>query len=244
MQNAAFRAAGLDWEYEILDVAPEALPGALAELRQPVWAGANVTIPHKVAVIRLLDRLEADATRVGAVNTIWKHGEDLVGGNTDLHGLRSAMACVGLDPEAEGAGLQVVILGAGGSARAAAAAFFRAQPTFVVRRLGAVPVPGAKALAFSDPAAQGAIQAADVLVNATPIGRDPGQDPTLPLPRRAVIDLVYRPGPTRLVADATAQGLATCDGWEILLAQGARSFEIWTGLTAPVAAMRKALGRN
>src|SRR5262249_59481615 len=116
MQNAALRAAGLDWSSEILDVASDHLPAAVESLRDPVVTGANVSIPHKVAVMPLLDALEGEATSAGAVNTIRCQGRRLIGSNTDITAVRVALGTVGVEPD----GARVVVLGVGGSARAAA----------------------------------------------------------------------------------------------------------------------------
>ena len=121
MHNAAFGALGLDWTYELLDVPAAELPAALERLRAPDVAGANVTIPHKLAVMERLDGLDADAMRAHAVNTIARDGGRLVGSNTDVAGIRSAISEVGLKPRSA----NVVILGGGGSARAAALRRFR-----------------------------------------------------------------------------------------------------------------------
>ena len=138
MHNAAFRAIGLDWTYELLDVSPGDLPAALKGLRQPDVAGANVTIPHKQAVMQHLDSIDPEAVRARAVNTIVRDGDRLVGSNTDIAAIRSAIESVGLEPK----GAKAVILGAGGSARAAAVALEGAHITFVSRHLEAADVPG------------------------------------------------------------------------------------------------------
>ena len=238
MHNAAFRALGLDWSYELLDVAPDELSAALRRLRQPDVAGANVTIPHKQAVMQHMDALEAEAVKAGAVNTIVHDGERLVGSNTDIAAIRAAIASVAVEPK----GANVVIFGAGGSARAASVALEGAHLTFVSRHPDEADVAG-KAIAWDDGAVPGLVRAADLLVNATPLGRR-DEMPIRPaaLPRDgAVIDLVYVTGGTPLVRKARSLGLRTADGWEILLAQGAKSFEAWTGRTAPVSAMRETL---
>src|ERR1700693_1371159 len=116
MHNAAFRALGLDWTYELLDVPAPELPAAVERLRLPDVGGANVTIPHKLAVMDRLDGLDPDAIRAHAVNTIACDGERLIGSNTDVAGIREAISEVGLQPK----GATAVILGGGGSARAAA----------------------------------------------------------------------------------------------------------------------------
>jgi len=238
MHNAAFDAIGLDWTYELLDVPAAELPAAVDRLRSPDVGGANVTIPHKQAVMERLDRLDADAMRARAVNTIAREGERLIGSNTDVAGIRAAVAEVGLETR----GASVVILGSGGSARAAAVALDGAHVTFVSRHPDDDDLPGS-VIAWSDAALPVLTRAADLLVNATPLGRKE-EMPVRPaaLPKQgAVIDLVYVTGGTPLVRKARSLGLRTVDGWAVLLAQGALSFEVWTGKAAPLGAMRDTL---
>src|SRR2546427_2994735 len=116
MHNAAFQVLGLDWTYELLDVPAAGLAAAVERLRSSDVAGANVTIPHKQAVMERLDGLDADAMRARAVNTIARDGDRLLGSNTDVAGIRAAISEVGLEPR----GATVAVLGRGGSARAAA----------------------------------------------------------------------------------------------------------------------------
>lgn len=240
MHTAAFAATGLDWTYELLDVPPEDLHAAIASLRAKDVGGANVTIPYKLPVMEHLDRLDADALRAHAVNTISRDGEHLVGSNTDVSGIRAALNDVALD---EPRGAKAVVLGAGGSARAAAVALEGAHITFVARRPEhAGELPG-RIAAWSEQGWQKEVREADLLLNATPLGRH-DEMPMRPnaLPKAgAVIDLVYIKGGTPLVRKAKSLGLRVADGWGVLLAQGARSFEIWTGRPAPVDAMREAL---
>jgi shikimate dehydrogenase len=238
MHNAGFAALGLDWAYELLDVSPADLSGAVERLRAPNVGGANVTIPHKQAVIERLDAVDPDALRAHAVNTIARDGQRLVGSNTDVAGVRSAIGEVGLEPK----GANVVILGGGGSARAAAVALAGAHLTFVSRHPEDDDLPGA-VIGWSDAALPGLTRSADLLLNATPLGRKE-EMPIRPaaLPKDgAVIDLVYVTGGTPLVRKARSLGLRTADGWTVLLAQGAASFEVWTGKAAPLAAMRHTL---
>lgn len=241
MHNAAFRALGLDWSYELLDVPAERLSEALTTLRAKDCAGANVTIPHKQAVMQHLDRLEPAALRARAVNTIKHDGDLLAGDNTDVAGVEAALHEVDIEP----AGAKVVILGAGGSARAAAVALEGAHLTFVTRHPEAAgDLPG-RVAAWSDAGWEAEVRSADLLLNATPLGRNE-EMPLRPnaLPRAgAVIDLVYVAGGTPLVRKARSLGLRAADGWLVLLAQGARSFEIWTGRTAPLEAMKAVLDR-
>jgi shikimate dehydrogenase len=238
MHNAGFRSLGLDWTYELLDVSPEELPAALKRLREPDVAGANVTIPHKQAVMQQLDAVDPEAVKARAVNTIVRDGGRLVGSNTDIAAIRSAIASVGVEPK----GAKAVILGAGGAARAAAVALDGAHLTFVSRHADDADVPG-RAIAWDDSSVHSLTRSADVLINATPLGRRE-EMPIRPaaLPRDgAVIDLVYVTGGTPLVRKARSLGLRTADGWEVLLLQGAMAFEKWTGRSAPVDAMRDTL---
>jgi shikimate dehydrogenase len=238
MHNAAFAALSLDWTYELLDVPADGLHAAVERLREDDVAGANVTIPHKQAVMDRIDGLDADAMRARAVNTIVRDGDHLVGSNTDVAGIRAAIEEVRLDPR----GANVVILGGGGSARAAAVALDGAHLTFVSRHPDEDDLPG-RVVAWSDQALPGLSRAADLLLNATPLGRR-DEMPVRPasLPKEgAVIDLVYVTGGTPLVRKARSVGLRTADGWAVLLAQGARSFEAWTGRPAPLDAMRETL---
>ena len=239
MHNAAFRATGLDWTYELLDVPGDELDEAMALVRSKDSAGANVTIPHKLAVMNHLDRLDPEALRVHAVNTISRDGEHLVGTNTDVAGIAAAADELGF----EARGATVVVLGAGGSARAVAVALDGAHMTFVARHPDAAGEMPGTVVAWDTPEWPSLVRAADLLVNATPLGRR-DEMPLRPnaLPEHGcVLDLVYTTGGTPLVRKARSLGLRTADGWTVLLAQGARSFEIWTQRAAPLQAMRAAL---
>jgi shikimate dehydrogenase len=210
----------------------------MTRLRAQDVAGANVTIPHKQAVIEHLETIDPQALRARAVNTIVNDVARLAGSNTDIAAIGAVIEMVGLDPR----GANAVILGAGGSARAAALALEGAHLTFVSRHPDDADVPG-KVVAWDDASLPALTRSADLLVNATPLGRR-DEMPLRPaaLPRDgAVIDLVYVTGGTPLVRKARSLGIRTADGWVVLLAQGARSFEIWTGKRAPVGAMRDTL---
>jgi shikimate dehydrogenase len=239
MQNAAFQALGMDdWSYELLDVPPDGLAAAVEGLRAHDVAGANVTIPHKQAVMDQLDTISPEALRARAVNTIVKVGGRLGGFNTDIAAIRTAVDEVGLEPE----GASAVILGAGGGARATAVALEGAHLTFICRRPDEADLPGS-VVAWTDRSVPALTRSADVLVNATPLGRHE-EMPLRPaaLPQSgAVIDLVYVTGGTPLVRKARSLGLRAVDGWEILLAQGAAAFLMWTGRSAPMDAMRDTL---
>jgi shikimate 5-dehydrogenase len=189
--------------------------------------------------MQLLDELADSARQAGAVNTIHNIGGSLRGSNTDVAGVSAALAAAGVDPT----GAETVVLGVGGSAHAAAVALSGARLTFVAlqpeRGAG---LPG-RVVAWADPSWPDLVRGADLLVNTTPLGWR-GEMPLHPeaLPRAgAVVDLVYVLGGTPLIRAAGERGLPCADGWVVLLAQGAASFETWTGMRAPLAAMREAL---
>jgi shikimate dehydrogenase len=222
MQNAGFAARALDWAYVACDVEPDALPAAIAGLRSLGFAGANVTIPHKGAVAELCDELDDLSRRSGAVNTLVFRDGRIVGANTDGPAVVSALDAPGAD---------ALVLGRGGAARAVAAALEEA---------GAASV---RLASRSDPDWPPAARDATILVNATPL-RD--EAPVPPRPHQQVVDLAYRPNgrPTALAAAAREAGCATVvNGLEILVRQGAASFELWTGLSAPIDVMRAAVAR-
>lgn len=254
MHDAAFRELGIAARYEAREVPPEGLAEAVAELRGPGVLGANVTVPHKEAVLALLDGLEPEAAAIGAVNTIVRADGGLRGANTDGAGfLRALRQDAGFDP----AGAEVLLLGAGGAARAVAHALLGAGAARVGLHNRTPERAAALAAAFAERGElrvleagelSGGLERADLLVNTTSVGmarggRDPDVSP-LPaglLPRRAlVVDLVYRPARTRLLREAEAAGLPTQNGLPMLVYQGAEAFERWTGRAAPVAVMRAA----
>jgi shikimate dehydrogenase len=185
-----------------------------------------------------LDLIAPEALRARAVNTIVNDGGRLAGFNTDIAAIRMAVDDVGLDP----AGATAVILGTGGAARATAVAMEGSHVTFVSRNPHDSDVPG-KVIGWDDRSLPALTRSADVLVNATPLGRR-DEMPLRPaaLPKDgAVIDLVYVTGGTPLIRKARSVGLRAVDGWEVLLTQGAQSFLMWTGRGAPLDAMRDTL---
>ncbi|WP_320672693.1 shikimate dehydrogenase family protein [Patulibacter defluvii] len=235
MQGAALRELGLDhWSYQALPVPPEAIGETIAALAGGGFAGANVTIPHKHDALDAADRPTAAAREIGAANTLTLLEDGtLEADNTDAPGLLDALAT-------PLAGRSALILGAGGSARACAWALREAGCARVAvwNRTAARAVELASDLGID--AADGAAPA-DVLVNCTAVGlHDPEQTfDRLPLDAAdladypLVADLVYRPDGTPLLAAAAAAGARTVDGLAILVAQGARSLERWTGRPAP-----------
>ena len=206
MQNAAFAAAGLDWEYSALEVDPGDLAGVVRSIRES-WAGANVTIPHKQAVVELCDEAEGES-----VNTLVLRDGRVLGFNTDVEIVAGIAA------------RQVCLIGAGGAARALLPAL--AGEVRVFSRGGEWP-----------PDASGC----DLIVNATPVRDELLVEPSA---EQTVVDLAYYPDgrPTALVAAARAAGCEVVDGLEALVRQGVKSFELWTGIEAPVAAMQAAVG--
>lgn len=250
-QNAAFSAEGLDLRYVARRVPAAELAGAVAGIRRdPAVAAANVTIPHKLAVGIYLDRLAGDAAVLGAVNTVARDGSRLVGHNTDRAGFSRSLADAGV-----GAAACALLLGAGGAARAVAAALRDAAAEVLVasrsekaaREICRLLAPGqARAIAFDQVDRILAEVAVDLVVNATPIGMD-GRSVPLDTRRlragQVVVDLVYQPVWTPLLRGARAAGAVSMNGLGTLLYQGAAAFEIWTGRPAPLDVMRPALER-
>ena len=255
MQEAAFAELGLQWRYLTIEVKPEALPDAVKGLRAMNFQGINLTIPHKVAVMSLLDGISPDAAQIGAVNTVRRAGDRLIGENTDGKGfLRGVREEAGIDPR----GSHVVVLGAGGAARAITVelALAGAAQLTVVNRS----VERGKALVADLKARTGTAtrfepwlktysvgREADILVNATSIGLFPDVDATPDVdlaavrPDLLVCDVVPNPPETRLVQAARGLGLKTLTGLPMLVYQGAIGFEMWTGRQAPEAVMKRAL---
>ena len=219
LQNAAFDALGLDWAYVPLPTHPDSLADAIRGLAASGFAGANVTIPHKTSVIAVCDEVEDIAAAADSVNTLVFRDGRVRGSSTDI----TAVAAV-----VEAHGLSALVLGSGGSAKAAVAALRSegAEVTTATRHDIDWPPNGA---------------AFDIVVNATPVKNDP-----IVAPRggQQIVDLPYNTDgtPTALAAAARAAGCEwVVDGLDILIAQGAASFELWTGLPAPIEAMRAAL---
>jgi shikimate dehydrogenase len=247
MHNAAFRATGLDWVYVPLPVPPHALPAAIEGMRALGIAGANVTMPHKLAVVDHLDEVSGEAIRIGAVNVIVRApGDRLIGANTDGAGfLRFLETSAGVRVR----GKTALLLGAGGAARAVAVAFADAGGTVVIaaRDAGAgaeaAAAAGGGAAAISFDGASDAAARADLIVNATPVGSD-GAELVVPAdciePRHTVVDLIYSPPETPLLAAARSRGALAHNGLGMLVDQAALAFELWTGTPAPVEVMSAA----
>lgn len=252
MHNAGFRALGLDWCYVPFAVHPSHLEAAISGIKALGMRGINATVPHKRALLSLVDELTPEARAIGAVNTVIVKEETLLGHNTDAAGFLRALREAGYIPEES----RALVLGAGGAARAVvyALASVGAEVTILNRtpeRAGLL----ASALADVnerahlsagdlDPRDLGkAAPRAQLVVNATPLGMWPEVDTSpwpegVPFPPEALLfDLVYNPRETRLMRLARYSGASAVDGLRMLVHQGAEAFELWTGRDAPVEAM-------
>jgi shikimate dehydrogenase len=257
MHNAAFRRLGLDWRYEAIEVEPERFERVVRELPGEGFVGANVTIPHKLRALELADSASQVARAVGAANTLSFREEAIAADNTDVDGFVRALR--ERAPSAP-AGMRALVLGAGGAGRAVTYALLRERAAAVdvwnrhpdraaalVEDLGRFA--GQVALrAVPEPT----IDQAELLVNATSVGmpaesHDDGESESFKLLRisadkfgdvQVLVDLVYREGGTVLLREASARGLTYVDGIDILVHQGAASFELWTGTEAPLEVMR------
>ena len=254
MHNAAFQTLGLDYTYVPFRVKSLELKKAIEGIRGLNLRGLNVTIPHKVAVMQFLDRIDPLAEKIGAVNTIVNDDGILSGYNTDATGFLQTLHDKDVDPEDK----KVLLLGAGGAARAIGnvLAGEKARITILNRR---------QELSWAEDLAhlltrhygakvnigeltpenlQRAIEGVDIVVNSTSLGMSPDDDQT-PVPADllgaslTVFDVVYNPYETRLLREAKAAGAKTISGLEMLVRQGAIAFEKWTGIKAPVDVMRQ-----
>lgn len=254
MQNAALRQAGLDYSYIAMPVAPECLEEAVKGLKSLGFRGFNVTIPHKTAILPMLDEIDEDAAMVGAVNTVVREGSRLTGYNTDVTGFVGALRDKGFDLR----GRRAVLLGAGGAARAVVWGLLKEGVAAV--SLGVRNVAKAQALVerFQDrqpvtafdwqsDAFRRELAAADLLVNTTPLGMYPrvGECPPVDwscLGREVLVyDIIYTPGQTRLLQTAAERGLPVLNGVPMLVGQGAAALRLWTGRDADQTVMRQAL---
>lgn len=253
MHNAAFAAAGVDARYELREVDEAGLVAQVDEARRDGWLGFQITAPHKQRVMGLLDEVEPDARRIGAVNSVTADADGrLVGFNTDvlgfLAGLRSCHP-------GELSGGSVVVAGSGGVGHAVAYGLATARVgTLTVldldvdmpRRLAEefADVASIEPLALDDPAVEKRLAAADIFVNATSVGMlSPGPvvDVDLLPPSATVFDVVYIPAETELVRLARARGMRGANGDRMLVAQAATAWVRWTGLADPTDVMREAV---
>ncbi|MGY8688532.1 MAG: shikimate dehydrogenase [Verrucomicrobiales bacterium] len=253
MIEAAFRQLGLDWRYITLEVGPDDLAAGVAGARAMGFRGFNCTIPHKVAVIEHLDGLGESAAVMQAVNCVVRRGDQLIGENTDGKGFVEGVKKL-RDPK----GKTVVLLGAGGAARAIAVelALAGASKITLVNR---TPARGAATKALLDDQLEVATElvtwdapyaipeGADFLINATSVGLYPDVDAKLNLQYDTldaatfVSDVVFNPPATHLIREAKARGCETLDGLEMLVGQGVIGVEYWTGSTPDPQVMRESL---
>jgi shikimate dehydrogenase len=254
MHNVAFRQLGLDWVYLRWPVAPADLGDAVGGLRSLGAQGANVTMPHKTAIVGHLDELDADAASIGAVNTVRRSGNRLIGHNTDVGGFEEFLVeDAGWRPR----GARALVLGAGGAARAVVRALANLEAgdiTVAARRGEAAREVSALASTGSDrvvshvdwdDAADG-VKGVDLVVNATPIGMagEALLDRAAFNSSQCVVDLIYSPPTTALIEHARADGASGWGGVGMLVRQAAASFALWTGRQAPLEAMSAAAIRG
>ncbi len=252
IQNAALRAAGLDYVYTALPVHPDVLNSAVRGLRDAGYRGINVTIPFKTEIIPLMNALSEDARRIGAVNTVvMQEDGTMVGHNTDVTGFLAGFAERGISIE----GKHAVLIGAGGAARAALWGLLRSHVTSVTIGVRTAAKGAAltadfaangavRACAFDDPAFACSLAAADIVVQTTPLGMTPHADAMPPVDMAALkddavlYDLIYTPAATRFLQEGAARGLHTINGETMLVAQGAEAFRLWTGITPDLELMK------
>jgi shikimate dehydrogenase len=240
MHNAAYRHLGINAVYVAFPVTD--LPRAVAGLRGLAIAGVSVTIPFKEAIIPLLDEVDPEAAKIGAVNTVVNRDGHLTGYNTDCLGAMTA-----LQSRTGVTGEHILLLGAGGASRAIAFGIINAGG-----RLTLTDVDEARAAALvkdlgGETISLNAVEGcpANILVNATPVGMAPDID-GIPIEAallsgfKVVMDIVYQPLQTRLLKEAQARGAATIDGLQMLIHQATAQFEIWTGQQAPTEIMSRA----
>lgn len=248
LHNAAFEAAGLDWLYVAFPVPAGLGADAVRAVRALRLGGLSVTAPHKLAAASAVDRLTGTAATLGAVNTVIPEDGELIGDSTDGPGLLDALAA---DPGWSPAGERCVVLGAGGAARAvtlALAGAGAAEVTVVARRDGPAGACAALAGTAGRVGDVTAVATAGLVVDATGAGATGGAGlpdglgPGLLHPEQVVVDLVYSPEVTPLLAAARLAGATGRNGLRMLLHQAARQWSAWTGRPAPVAAMAAAVG--
>ena len=258
MQNRAFDSLGMDCSYWPVEVSAEDLPVVFGGLKRMNTAGFNVTIPHKLRIMNLLDEIDPLAAAIGAVNTICMRDGKAVGYNTDGEGfVRNLEEGLGVTP----AGKTVMLLGSGGAARAIAMTLASrgARKVFICNRTRgtaealAAEINGkigncAEAIPMETAFMAGVIPGCDILVNCTSVGMHPDTDatpidPGLLFRDIIVADIVYNPRMTRLLSAARDAGCRYINGLGMLVYQGAEAFRLWTGVMPPVDAMFDATGR-
>jgi shikimate dehydrogenase len=234
LHTAALAAAGIDGRYEARRVDPAGLIEAVEELRSGGLDGANVTMPHKRLAVRWVDELGAGAARAGSINTLVRRAGAIVGENTDIAGIQESWGELPAGP--------ALVLGGGGAAAAALIAL-EGRPLFVATRRPEAAVELVERTGVAaDRVAWGSPVSGAVVVNATPLGMSSDGLPSALLDQASgLFDMPYGPEPTEAVKQAVALGVPVVAGLEMLVAQAALSFELWTGVRAPRDAMRVAL---
>ena len=254
MQNAALRQASLDYRYIAMPVLPENLRQAVLGLKSLSFRGFNVTIPHKTAIMPLLDEIQSDAEKIGAVNTVVNQKGRLIGYNTDVTGFLAAMKAERISLQ----GKAIVILGAGGAARAVLWGMLKERAGKIM--IGGRDVKKTAALlrdfssdgdieaaAWEDTLLRERLQTADLIVNTTPLGMYPKTEEMVPIdwavinPRAFLYDVIYTPQKTRFLREGEARGHRIANGVSMLVEQGAAAYFLWTGATADRQAMLQAL---
>ena len=253
MHNAAFAELGLNWRYAAFEVNPADLRAAIAGAKAMNFAGLNLTVPHKLLAVDMVDRLDESAKTWGAVNTIRFGPDGTTGFNTDADAI---IRSVREDLKLELGGAKVLLLGSGGAGRTAALklASDNVAELFLVNRTRAKADEIAVEIKQRFPKVQVTTgypsTSVDLIMNATSLGLKPGDASPLdetqfsPNRARAVYDMIYRPAETALLKSARLAGCKTANGLGMLLYQGAKAFEIWTGKPAPIEIMRQALKQN
>ncbi len=253
MHNAAFVALGLNWRYLAFEVDPKNLRTAIAGAQAMGFVGLNLTVPHKLLAVDMVDVLDESAKKWGAVNTIKFEEGRSVGYNTDADAIVTALRD---DLKLELRGTKVLLLGVGGAGRTAALklASENVAELFLVNRTQSKAESIAAEIKSEFPAVRVGVgypkADMDLILNATSLGLKPDDAPPLDEQQfsfkqaRAVYDMVYRPAETPLLAAAQAAGCRTANGLGMLLHQGAKALEIWTGQPAPRDVMRRALEQN
>jgi shikimate dehydrogenase len=260
MHNTAFEALGMDCIYEAIDAEPDDLGEVVSGLRDRGIAGFNVTLPHKQTIMTLLDEVEPEAVVIGAINTVVWNNDKLVGLNTDLPGFVEAVSP--FKSRLENA--RVLILGAGGAARAALYGLLRHyQPSRILilnrslekaEEIAAVfgnvrPETQLSSESLFVDNLQKTVNDADVIINATSVGMKPYADAS-PLEdtkfkkTQLIIELIYVPSETKLIKTAQESGATTLSGLDMFLHQGAAAFQLWTGKNMPMDIVRNAVVQN
>ena len=258
MHNAAFAALGMNWRYLAFEVDPKNLRAAIEGAKAMNFVGINLTVPHKLLAVEMMDELDESAKKWGAVNTIkFETAKDgkirAVGFNTDADAITQSLR---EDLKMELRGAKVLLLGVGGVGQTAALklASEHVAELFLVNRTEEKADAVAGEIIERFPSVKVSVgfpkTAVDLVINATSLGLKP--DDASPLDEkqfslkrtRAVYDMIYRPAETKLLAAAKKSGCKTANGLGMLLHQGAKAFEIWTGKPAPLDVMRRALEEN